>query len=200
MQLDPLFLSNAEETDTRLWLHVRQTRHQKILIMSPDTDVYMIGLPLEHAQSKEVVVQVSKHNSREVRILSLSSLTKALEYDPDLGRLSSRELPQLLQTIYVSTGCDYISFFSQIGKASFMKYFLQYASFISEGGNPSTPGSLSNISLANNDWKLGLLSFLRLIGTVYFKKHSSAFDVQSPVAHYNQFYNSSRSVEEQHHQ
>ena len=44
MQPDPEFLSNAEETDTRLWLHVRKTRHARILVMSPDTDIYMIGI------------------------------------------------------------------------------------------------------------------------------------------------------------
>ena len=105
LQADPVFLSNAEETDT----YVRQTRHVRILVMSPDTDVYMIGIPLECMQSKEVVVQVSKHNAREVRILSLSAIIKAMENDPDL---SSRDLPQILQAIYVSTGC------AQIGKAS----------------------------------------------------------------------------------
>lgn len=44
---DPAFLSNAEETDTRLWLHVKQTRHARVLVLSPDTDVYVIGIPLE---------------------------------------------------------------------------------------------------------------------------------------------------------
>ena len=124
----------------------------------------MIGMPLECAKSKEVIVQVSKHNPRETAFLSLTSLTNALETDPDLGILSSRDLPQLLQDFF-GTGCDYISFFSQIGKASFLKYFLQYAPFIIDGANPLTPGSLVNICLANHDWKLGLLSFLRLIGT-----------------------------------
>ena len=85
MQPDPVFLNNAEETDTRIWLHVQQTRNTKILVLSPDTDVYMIGMPLECAKSKEVIVQVSKHNARETAFLSLTSLTKALENDPDLG-------------------------------------------------------------------------------------------------------------------
>ena len=44
-QPDPLFASNAEETDTRVWLHATQ-----ILILSPDTDVYFIGLPLQCTQ------------------------------------------------------------------------------------------------------------------------------------------------------
>ena len=93
IQPDPVFLSNAEETDTRIWLHVQQTRNTKIIVLSPDIDVYMIGMPLECAKSKEVIVQVSKHNARETAFLSLTSLTKALENDPDLGRLSSGAVP-----------------------------------------------------------------------------------------------------------
>ena len=44
---NPAFSSNAEETDTRLWLHVRKTDHTRILVTSPDTDVYVIGLALQ---------------------------------------------------------------------------------------------------------------------------------------------------------
>ena len=54
-QPDPTFTCVAEETDTRLWLHVRKTQYKKILIMSPDTDVYNIGLPLPSIQEKDVI-------------------------------------------------------------------------------------------------------------------------------------------------
>ena len=149
----------------------------------------MIGITLECAQSKDVVLQISNHNARErTYVLELSSLVKALENDPDLGRLNPSDLPQLLQTIYVGTGCDYISFFSQVGKARCLKYFFQHASFIIDEGNPSTSGSLVHTCLTNNDRKHGLLSFLRLIGTVYFKKNVSAFDMQSPATHFAQFF------------
>ena len=59
-QPDPRFSCNAEETDTRLWLHAY---FQKILVISPDTDLYHIGVPLQCAIHKEVVVQVSLVNS-----------------------------------------------------------------------------------------------------------------------------------------
>ena len=51
-QPDPAFSSNAEETDIRLWLHARKTSCANILIMSPDTDVYHIGLPLKMCDTK----------------------------------------------------------------------------------------------------------------------------------------------------
>lgn len=147
----------------------------KVLVLSPDTDVYMIGIALESAHHKNVIVQINKYSARELKFLSLLSLKIALENDPDLGLLHSYDLIQILQRIYVCTGCDYVSFFSGIGKATFMRYF-QHSAFISGGSNP---GSLGNTNLHNN-WKLGLLAFNR----VYFKKHSSEFEAKSPEEHF----------------
>ena len=44
-QCDNQLESNAEESDTRIWLHVLNSVGQKKLVLSPDTDVYHIGLP-----------------------------------------------------------------------------------------------------------------------------------------------------------
>ena len=179
-QPDPTFTCVAEETDTRLWLHVRKTKHNKILIMSPDTDVYNIGLPLPSIQEKEVIVQVSTYSARELKFLHLSSLVTAFKNDPDLARIRHEILPQIFQTIYVATGCDYTSFFSEIGKATFLRYLYQYAAFITGESNPDTPGTLADTELEGEKYKLGYLEFIRLIGTVYFKKHSSGFQIPVP--------------------
>ena len=150
-------------------------------MLSPDTDVYHIGLPLyTHTCNKEVVVQVSSINSKEVKFIHLSALNAALANDPDLAGLEPRDLPHILQTLFVCTGCDYLSFFSGIGKATFLRYFFQYAPFIS-GKNAN--GSLRNIHFQ------GYLAFLRLVGTVYYKKHASGFDIPSPASHFLQFAN-----------
>ena len=45
-QPNPIYTCNAEETDTLIWAHVNQSTSSKILILSPDTGVYHIGLPL----------------------------------------------------------------------------------------------------------------------------------------------------------
>ena len=79
--------------------------------MSPDTDVCMIGLLLLSSQVKDVLVQISIYSARELRILRMSRLRKALQNDPDLGKLSQANLSQILQTIYIATGCEYVSFF-----------------------------------------------------------------------------------------
>ena len=163
--------------------------------MSPDTDVFIIGLALQSTYQKEVIVQLSAYSARELRLLNLSSLTSALRNDPDLGRLNNSDLPKIVQSLYACTGCDYISFFSTIGKSTFMRYFHQYAGFIS-GDTDHAPGSLSDVSLLDHKWKRGFLAFLRLIGVVYFKKHSSGFDIQSPLSLYSKF--EDLSIEQQH--
>lgn len=194
---DPSFSCNAEETDTRLWLHVKNTDCTRVLVMSPDTDVYNIGLPLQCIQEKEVFVQVSNYSARELKLLNMTNLIRVLNCDPDLGHINCTQLPQILQTLYVITGCDYISFFSQIGKATFLRYFFQYAPFIT-GSESTEMGSLADVDLENGKYKHGYLAFTRLVGTVFFKKHSSGFDTQSPAIHYSKFDQQGRTVEEQH--
>ena len=100
LQPDPTFNSNAEETDTRIWLHARKTPHNKILVISPDTDVYHIGLPLQCAIQKQVIVQVSPVNSKDLKLIHLTQLIKALQDDPDLAGINPSILPQILQTLY----------------------------------------------------------------------------------------------------
>ena len=128
-QLDPQYTCNAEEADTRVWLHIRHTAHTRVLLMSPDTDVYHIGLAL-NTGDKHVLVQVSPLNSREVRFLNMKALTLALKHGPDLSSIPSDILSQVIQTLFIRTGCDYIFFFSQLGKATFLRYLFQHASFI----------------------------------------------------------------------
>ena len=72
-QPTPAYTCNAEETDTRIWLHCRQTQCEEILVLSPDTDIY-IGLPLNHG-SKDVIMRISTYNSRDLCLLASCSLT-----------------------------------------------------------------------------------------------------------------------------
>ena len=138
-QPEPIYKCEAEETDTRLWLHATKSPFHNILILSPDTDVYHIGLPLACVKTKEIIVQVSAINSRQLKLLHLSALVNALDNDPDLSKIDPKILPQVLQTLYVVSGCDYISFFSNMGKATFLRYFYQYALIT---GDKDLPGTL----------------------------------------------------------
>ena len=67
----PLYRSNAEETDTRLWLHVHHSSATNIYVVSPDTDVYHVGLPLDLGD-KHILINTA--GSSQKRILSLSNL------------------------------------------------------------------------------------------------------------------------------
>ena len=53
-QPDPAFFCVAEETNTIIWLHVKQTSSSDILIISPDTDVYHIGCTLRSTENINV--------------------------------------------------------------------------------------------------------------------------------------------------
>ncbi len=191
-QPHPAFSCNAEETDTRIWLHATQTDSDQILILSPDTDVYHIGLPLPCVMHKTIIVQVSTFNSRQLRLLNLTALVQALRNDPDLAHVDPSILPKVFQVLYAASGCDYISYFSGLGKASFLRYFLQHASFIC--GNEHQ-GTLADTGLAHEH---GYLAFVRMIGTLYFKKHSTGFDTPSPAHHFSTFCDPNLTVLHQH--
>ena len=52
----PLYNSNAQEADNRIWCHTTQSEAINILIYSPDTDVYTIGLTSSNNNTKEHIV------------------------------------------------------------------------------------------------------------------------------------------------
>ena len=53
-QCDSRLACNAEEADMRIWLHVIHSAGQKKLVLSPETDVYHIGLPIVSQTTLEV--------------------------------------------------------------------------------------------------------------------------------------------------
>ena len=157
---EPILSTNAPEADTRVWLHAKATRAKNVLVISPDTDTYHIGLGLPWITNKQVLVQVSQLSSKEHQYLDLTSFVGVLKGDPDLSTIS--DIPKTLQTLFVATGCDFVS---GIGKATFSKYFYQNASFIT-----GSKGVGCLYHTTNDTKKDGFLVFLRLIGTINFKK------------------------------
>ena len=67
--------SNDEENDTRIGLHVLKSRAQRILVLSPDTDTYHIGL------------RFSSQGARELNLLHLHKLVDLLRRDPDMVQI-----------------------------------------------------------------------------------------------------------------
>ena len=83
-----------------------------------------------------------------------------------------------MTSLFITSGSDVTSYFKNLGKAIFFDTF-QYAPFIS--GTQMT-GSLIETKDPNKE--NGFLSFIRLVGAVYFKKYLvlfvSKFGLQSP--------------------
>ena len=165
-QPEPEYTCNAEEADSRVWLHIERPACKHILLVSPDTDVYYIGLGLDMGTTHVLIqVHVSLIHCREIHYIDMRALTLALANDPDLAGIPSCILPRVFQTLFVYSGCDY-TFFSQLGKATtVLQYFLHYPAFIS---GEELLGTLADISLVEDKNKDGYFAFLSLIGTVHF--------------------------------
>ena len=90
------YLSNAEEADMRIWRHATQTSAQHILVYSPDTDVYNIGVPIiqERRLSTQCIIQLNGPHSQVLKYLHINNLTQALEDDPDLATLPMQQTQQ----------------------------------------------------------------------------------------------------------
>ncbi len=98
--------------------------------MSPDTDLYVIGLPiLISFSSKSVFVQLSMLN--DSYYVNVNSFISALGRDPGLFSFPVSKCPNLLQFLYIVSGCDYTSFWAGHGKVSFMNCLFRYSEFIS---------------------------------------------------------------------
>ena len=192
-QSDNALLCNAEEADTRIWLHTINSAGQKKLVLSPDTDVYHIGLPIVAESDLDVLVRLNTFHSVEQRFLDMQALINAFAHDPELAHIPSSSLPSVMQALFVCTGCDFISFFNGLGKASFLATLFEYCKFIC-AASEYMPGTLADTN------HQGKLSFFRLVGCAYFRKHRAVFlpAYPSPVTLYNSLKKQNQSPEDHH--
>ena len=184
---NPIYKSCSMEADMRIWRHVAVVNAHRILVYSPDTDVYNIGTAVAHKfPEKDVIVQVIVAHSRDLRYVQIKNIPKVLENDPDVASLPPGDAVAIFYMLFVVSGCDYISYFNGFGKGTFLNIFYQYAEFVT-GKNSS--GLLCHYSEDNK--AVGFLAFLRLIGSLYFKKHYSAVvslkSVETPQQLLNSF-------------
>jgi len=187
----PELTCNAEEADTRVWLHVKQAGGPRKLVYSPNTDVYHIGLTNIDLNGDEVIIQL-RTIGRKLKLLHLNLLCASLNSDPALHSIP--DCVKSLQTLYIATGCDFTSFFHGIGKGAFLKCFYRYSAFITGDNNPKLPGSLADTHPESS----GFLAFLRLIGVAYYIKNQGAFIENTPVSYYNSFNSPDLKPHEQH--
>ncbi len=185
---------NAEESDTRLWLHVKQSTGRNKLVFSPDTDVYHIGLTSADLDENTIIVQINPIG-RDLKLLHLNQLSDALKEDNDLQGVPLCKRNETFQVLYAATGSDFTSSFVGISKVAFMKVFCEYTRFICSN-TPNIPGSLSDVKPESN----GFLAFIRLVGVAYFTKNCPTFQSSTPTTYFDSFQEESRgNVELQHH-
>ena len=191
----PQFSSNHEESDSRVWYHCLQSKFDRILIYSPDTDTYHVGLGILVGDGgvvkKDVIVQLSDKVDKH-EYLQMQPFIGSLFNDPDLASLSTEIRPSVIQAIFIASGCDYISFFYGRGKSAFSAAFFQYGSFIS---GPNYPECLSEAPRGG-----GLLAFYRLVGTVYYKKFQSVMPAEhkSPEQLFQSYAEEGDALEQHH--
>ena len=78
------YYSNAEEADSRIWRHAVQCNANVILIYSPDTDVYNIGL--SHMCQKPAatyIIQLNPPHSDEKKYININNFKIALQKDSE---------------------------------------------------------------------------------------------------------------------
>ena len=118
-----------------------------MLIFSPDTDTYHIGLPLLGKNSpKNVVIQLSNVTDKE-EYLHLNEMIDFMYRDVSMSHLllSDFDIQKLFQQLCIMSGCDYTSFFAGYSKKKIMEVFLQYHDFIT--GKDKTSGTLDDINV-----------------------------------------------------
>ncbi|VDH93405.1 Hypothetical predicted protein [Mytilus galloprovincialis] len=100
---------NHEEADTRVWLHASVTTADQVIIYSPDTDVFFIGLPLVSDLNKTVYVQLrdSPYNNS---FLSMDKLVKCITLNDSLLQGLDSVLI-CMQLLFIYSGCDFVSYF-----------------------------------------------------------------------------------------
>ncbi|XP_072039333.1 uncharacterized protein [Amphiura filiformis] len=168
-----VFQTNHEESDTQIFLHVIDTTCTTIHIRSVDRDIAMVGLPLfPDFKTKHVFIEFRQVPN--VSYLNLNTLHKALTNDEYLASLAKGDIGKILQTLYICSGCDFVSYFAKQGKGRFYRAFFQHAGFISGSSLASVRGSLACTSRNQNQHELGMLAFYRLVGTVYFLANKSS--------------------------
>ena len=98
---------------------MKHSAGNKKYILSTDTDVYHIGLPLI-SQTEELIIQLSKPSDKELNLLHLHMFVDLLNRDPDLAHVPNHNILQRYRLcLCVLDVTIYVSFFSGIGKTYF---------------------------------------------------------------------------------
>ena len=108
--------SNHEEADTRMVLHAKHASESssKILISSPDTDVFVICLGMQHIINANLFFLTGVKNSR--RIIDITTVSENVYTSLNQCEASKDLILDSLIGLHSFTGCDTTSAFAGKGK------------------------------------------------------------------------------------
>ena len=124
--------SNQEEADTKMLLHAQHASlhgFQKIVINTPDTDVFIITLSCLSPITSDLFLQTGKRDKR--RIINLQAIKESLDGEiPETEEYSIDDFMSALPGLHSFTGCDSTSAFSGKGKVKALKLMINSARFV----------------------------------------------------------------------
>ena len=80
---------------------------KKTLIVSADTDVTFIGLPMQFPTN--TILIKTNVAGKPSKYLHMHKLQDAIQRDPDLAGVPDTIRAQVLQAVYALSGCDFVS-------------------------------------------------------------------------------------------
>ena len=110
----PELASSQEEADTRLLLHAShaaQEGHQAVIVVTEDTDVFVLLLPFCRAMNTTILQKCV--SSTRTELIDIKKITTVLGKDSCRGLIG----------VHAFTGCDSVSAFAGKGKAKALKIF-----------------------------------------------------------------------------
>jgi hypothetical protein len=156
--------NSHQEGDTAVWLHAVQCPAKTVLIYSPDTDIMNVGFGLlPKYPENQFIIELNRRNGNR-QYLNLNLLAKLMSKNKDLKWLDFADMLHHMQVLFVTSGCDYLSFFKHHTKHSIYDAFLDNIDFMALS---DLPGSLTDTRSEDCIYEQGLLAFYRLIGCVY---------------------------------
>jgi hypothetical protein len=196
------FFNNHVEADTMMFLHAVNCAHSSdpIVIYSSDTDIMHIGLLIVNKYPNIHLIVHFKASAGQNLYVDLNELLHLLSMDIELRLIDPKHLPSEIQSLFICSGCDYVSFFRHFSKAVFYDAYFNNIRFIS--GDTAYEGMLSDTDPDN--WHIGFQAFCRLIGCVYIKKCALYFQYKlcfkkrpSPIEIYEKIRETSSKTTEQ---
>ncbi|CAH1783653.1 unnamed protein product, partial [Owenia fusiformis] len=157
-----LFSCNIDEGDSRIWFHVSLCEEKDILIFSKDTDSFMIGLPHISNLNKNIFINIGGSKAISEVFIHMNILFQNISNDYSLQSMDASGIGRTIQTVFISSGCDYVSSFKGFSKSFVFETFFKNCDFIcGKDSVKANLGSLCNTSCEDSD--LGFLAFMRLI-------------------------------------